>query len=150
MSNIWGMLQVCYIILIVDRTMYPNVLRIEKAITYSTARAAFGFVESDNIGKSSFPAIQAAPSFSNSFPHIFGKRSDVPCLIPCAIDQDPYFRLTRDVAPRLGYPKPSLIHSKFFPGLQGPKTKMSASEPLTAIFLTDTPEEIKKKVWYYV
>ena len=24
-------------------------------------------------------------------------------LIPCAIDQDPYFRMTRDVAPRLGY-----------------------------------------------
>jgi hypothetical protein len=30
---------------------------------------------------------QAAPSFSNSFPHIFGGRTDVPCLIPCAIDQ---------------------------------------------------------------
>lgn len=39
------------------------------------------------LGKISFPAIQAAPSFSNSFPHIFGDRHDVPCLIPCAIDQ---------------------------------------------------------------
>ncbi|KAK9858034.1 hypothetical protein WJX84_008245 [Apatococcus fuscideae] len=28
--------------------------------------------------------------------------SNVKCLIPCAIDQDPYFRMTRDVAPRLG------------------------------------------------
>ena len=98
---------------------------------------------SDPIGKISFPAIQAAPSFSNSFPHIFGTRSDIPCLIPCAIDQvglrlrapaqraatntdagrggsvqDPYFRMTRDVAPRLKYPKPSLIHSKFIPALQ--------------------------------
>jgi hypothetical protein len=26
------------------------------------------------------------------FPHIFGNRKDVRCLIPCAIDQDPYFR----------------------------------------------------------
>jgi hypothetical protein len=37
-----------------------------------------------------FAAIQAAPSFSNSFPQIFGERDDIPCLIPCAIDQDPY------------------------------------------------------------
>ena len=60
--------------------------------------------------------------------------------------QDPYFRMTRDVAPRLGYPKPALIHSKFFPALQGPKTKMSSSEPTSSIFLTDKPKQIKDKV----
>ena len=38
-------------------------------------------------GKISFPTIQAAPSFSNSFPQIFQDRTDVQCLIPCAIDQ---------------------------------------------------------------
>ncbi|CAB1334900.1 unnamed protein product [Coregonus sp. 'balchen'] len=38
-------------------------------------------------GKIAFPAIQAAPSFSNSFPQIFKGRKDVQCLIPCAIDQ---------------------------------------------------------------
>lgn len=42
--------------------------------------------------------------------------------------------------------KPALIHSKFFPGLQGPKGKMSASALNTAIFVTDTPKMIKKKV----
>lgn len=47
-----------------------------------------------------------------------GGKEDMACLIPCAIDQDAYFRMTRDVAPRLGYKKPSLIHSKFFPGLE--------------------------------
>ncbi|KAI3763640.1 hypothetical protein L2E82_13634 [Cichorium intybus] len=31
---------------------------------------------------------------------------------------DPYFRMTRDVAPRLGYNKPALIESLFFPALQ--------------------------------
>jgi tryptophanyl-tRNA synthetase len=30
--------------------------------------------------------VQAAPAFSNSFPHIFGSRKGVPCLIPAAID----------------------------------------------------------------
>lgn len=33
-------------------------------------------------------------------------------------DQDAYFRMTRDVAPRMGLKKPGLIHSRFFPGLQ--------------------------------
>jgi tryptophanyl-tRNA synthetase len=101
---------------------------------------------SDNIGKIHFAAIQAAPSFSNSFPHIFGTTRDVPCLIPCAIDQDPYFRLTRDVAGRLKYPKPTLLHAKFFPALQGPQTKMSASDANSGIFMTDTPAQIKNKI----
>ena len=81
-------------------------------------RSIFGLTESDNIGKIAFPATQAAPSFPNSFPHMFGTRKDLRCLIPCAIDQDPYFRLTRDVAPKLGHFKPALIMSKFFPALQ--------------------------------
>lgn len=72
--------------------------------------------------------------------------TQVRCLIPCAIDQDPYFRMTRDVAPRLKLPKPALIHSKFFPALQGAKTKMSASDVNSAIFLTDTAKQIKTKV----
>ncbi len=103
--------------------LYPNVLRIQKLITYNQARAVFGFADTDNIGKHGFPAVQAAPSFSSSFPHIFGENSDVLCLIPCAIDQDPYFRLTRDVAPRLGYKKPALLHSKFFPRATGGRTR---------------------------
>eukprot|EP00112_Aurelia_sp_Birch-Aquarium-sp1_P017793 Seg4168.2 transcript_id=Seg4168.2/GoldUCD/mRNA.D3Y31 product="Tryptophan-tRNA ligase cytoplasmic" protein_id=Seg4168.2/GoldUCD/D3Y31 len=98
------------------------------------------------IRKISFSAIQASPSFSSSFPHIFGKSKSLPCLIPCAIDQDPYFRMTRDVAPRLGYQKPALIHSTFFPALQGAKTKMSSSDPNSSIFLTDTPKQIKNKI----
>merc|ERR1712048_1213952 len=45
--------------------------------------------------------------------------------------------------------KPSLIHSKFFPPLQGAKGKMSASDETSAIFLTDTPEMIEKKIMNY-
>jgi len=74
------------------------------------------------------------------------KKEPIQCLIPCAIDQDPYFRMTRDVAPRLGYLKPALIHSVFFPSLQGPRTKMSSSIPSSAVLLTDTPKQIKDKI----
>nr|XP_056706965.1 tryptophan--tRNA ligase, cytoplasmic [Euleptes europaea] len=125
---------------------YKNILKVQKHVTFNQVKGIFGFTDSDCIGKISFPAIQAAPSFCTSFPQIFNNRKDVQCLIPCAIDQDPYFRMTRDVAPRIGYPKPALMHSVFFPALQGAQTKMSASDPNSSIFLTDTPKQIKTKI----
>jgi hypothetical protein len=109
-------------------------------------RGIFGLTQDDNIGKIAFPAVQAAPSFPGCFPQLFGGRADVRCLIPCAIDQDPYFRMTRDVAPRLGYEKPALIEARFFPALQGDSGKMSASDANSAIFVSDTPKQIKDKV----
>ncbi|CAJ1390074.1 unnamed protein product [Effrenium voratum] len=114
--------------------MYPNIVRVWKAITYNTARSAFGFVGESNIGQSAFPAIQAVPSFSSSFSIPFEGNQHLPCLIPCAIDQDPYFRVTRDIAHKLvpkDHPlkgKPSLVHCKFFPPLTGADSKMSASD----------------------
>ncbi|KAK4364853.1 hypothetical protein RND71_016211 [Anisodus tanguticus] len=90
----------------------------------------------------------AVPSFPSSFPHLFGN-DNIRCLIPCAIDQDPYFRMTRDVAPRIGYHKPALIESSFFPALQGENGKMSASDPNSAIYVTDSAKEIKNKINRY-
>ncbi|KAI6043003.1 hypothetical protein EDC04DRAFT_2891282 [Pisolithus marmoratus] len=130
----------------VGGAFYRNVVKISRQISFNQAKATFGFNDSDNIGKIHFCSVQAAPSFSNSFPNIFGDTSNIPCLIPCAIDQDPYFRLTRDVAAKLKYPKPALIHSRFFPALQGPQTKMSASDANSSIFMNDTPNQIKNKI----
>mmetsp|Transcript_24278 Transcript_24278/g.50462 ORF Transcript_24278/g.50462 Transcript_24278/m.50462 type:complete len:689 (-) Transcript_24278:151-2217(-) len=143
-------------------SMYPNIVRIWKAVTTNTINGIFGFDGSSNMGKIAFPAIQAAPSFASSFPTVL----DVPnekrrstkqiCLIPCAIDQDPYFRMTRDIAHKLvdktTHPlggKPALIHSKFFPPLQGAEGKMSSSNNNSAIFLTDSQEEIAHKIRAY-
>eukprot|EP00127_Corallochytrium_limacisporum_P005734 Clim_evm113s210 gene=Clim_evmTU113s210 len=134
---------------IMGGNFYRNVCKIRKATTFSTAAAIFGFTNSSNIGQIGFPAVQAAPSFSSSFTTMFGEKSDLFCLIPCAIDQDPYFRLTRDVAPKLKLKKPALLHAKFFPALQGAQTKMSASVDTSSIFLTDTPKQIKTKVNKY-
>ncbi|CAM8983882.1 unnamed protein product [Rhodiola kirilowii] len=128
---------------------YKNMVRIAKCVTYNKVVAIFGFSGEDHIGKISFPPVQAAPSFPTSFPHLFSGRNDLRCLIPCAIDQDPYFRMTRDVAPRLGYHKPALIESSFFPSLQGESGKMSASDPNSAIYVTDTGNNIKKKINKY-
>lgn len=124
---------------------YRNMIRIQKCVTFNQVKGIFGFGDSDVIGKICFPAVQAAPALSTSFPQIF-KDKKIPCLIPCAIDQDPYFRMMRDVAPRLGFQKPALLHSVFFPALQGAKTKMSASDPNSTILLTDTPKQLKNKI----
>lgn len=122
--------------------LYDVALEVAKRITYSTAKASFGFQDSTNIGWIFWPAVQAAPCFIHA--KLTGE--NVPSLIPAAIDQDPYWRVTRDIAPKLGYYKPAQIHCRFLPGL-GTGGKMSASEPETCIFTTDTPEQIEKKVW---
>ncbi|KAG2498999.1 hypothetical protein HYH03_003185 [Edaphochlamys debaryana] len=133
----------------VGGAFYRNIIRIQRCVTMNQVRGIFGFTPEDNIGKIAFPAVQAAPSFPDCFPHMFGTRKDVRCLIPCAIDQDPYFRMTRDVAPRIGHLKPALIESKFFPALQGESGKMSASDTTSAIFVNDTPAQIKEKITKY-
>jgi tryptophanyl-tRNA synthetase len=133
----------------VSGEFYRNVCKVWKCVTVNQAKHIFGMDDTSSTGMVAFPAIQAAPSFSSSFPEIFGGQTRVPCLIPCAIDQDPYFRMTRDAAPRLGYLKPALIHSIFIPALQGAKTKMSGSKAETAIYLTDNPQEIKDKINKY-
>jgi len=123
------------------KRIYPIALEIAKRITFSTVRAVFGFQNSTNIGMIGFPPIQAAPCFLPSV--IEGRPTSV--LIPAAIDQDPYWRVTRDIAEKIGYPKPAQIHSKFLPGL-GMHGKMSSSIPETAIFTTDSEEVIDKKI----
>lgn len=122
-----------------------NVIRIQTCVTFNQVKGIFGFGDSDPIGKIAFPPVQVAPAISSSFPFIFND-ARVHCLIPCAIDQDPYFRMARDVTPKLSFPKPALLHSTFLPALQGSKTKMSASNEHTAIFLTDTAKQIKNKI----
>jgi tryptophanyl-tRNA synthetase len=122
--------------------LYDIALEVAKRITYSTAKATFGFQDSTNLGWVFWPAVQAVPCFIHK--KLTGE--NVPALIPAAIDQDPYWRITRDIAPKLGYYKPAQIHNRFLPGL-GIGGKMSASEPDTAIFTVDPPDVVKRKVW---
>ena len=122
--------------------LYDITLEVARRITYSTAKASFGFQDSTNIGWVFWPALQAVPCFIHK--KLTGE--NVPALIPAAIDQDPYWRVTRDIAPKLGYYKPAQIHCRFLPGL-GAGGKMSASEPETSIFTMDSPDLVKRKIW---
>ncbi len=123
------------------KTMYNIAIKVAKRVTFSTTKAVFGFTNSTNIGSIWFTSMQAATAFLPS--ELKGK--NVPCLIPCAIDQDPHFRVARDIADKIGYYKPALIHCKMLPSLAG-SDKMSASISSSAIYTTDTPKEIKKKI----
>jgi tryptophanyl-tRNA synthetase len=134
--------------------LYPSIIKINKVVNLNQMQNVFGSKESDNMGKISFPVNQIAPSFSQTFIELFDKDinvEDIRVLIPCAIDQDPYFRLTRDVAVKLNYNKPSIIHSGFLPSLLGVEHKMSSSTDNTnsVIFINETPKQVKDKINKY-
>ncbi len=125
------------------RALYPLAVSAAKRIPYSTVKAVFGFVPSTNIGLVFYTSLQTAPAFYPSW--VSGK--GVPCLIPCGIDQDPHFRITRDVAEGLGYPKPALLHSQMLPGLLGEQVMSTTGEQKdNALFLNDPPKEVERKI----
>jgi tryptophanyl-tRNA synthetase len=125
------------------RALYPLAIRVARKVPYSTVKAVFGFEPSTNIGLVFYTALQTVPCFWPSW----AEGRSVPCLIPCGIDQDPHFRVTRDIAEGLGYPKPALLHSQMVPGLLG-EAAMSTTSDRTdnALFLNDTPEVVERKV----
>lgn len=124
-----------------------NTLKIEKNLTLNEFQKVFGFKNDAKVGQISFPSRQMSPCYPSSFPGYIAE--DAICLIPCSIDQDPYFRLARDIANKMGSKKPATVYTYFLPALQGSSTKMSASSFESSIYLSDTPEEIKKKINKY-
>ncbi len=123
--------------------LYPLAIRVARKITFSNVKAVFGFTPSTNIGLVFYTALQSVPCFWPSW----AEGRTVPCLVPCGIDQDPHFRLTRDIAEGLGYPKPALLHSQMVPGLLG-EGAMSTTGGRTddALYLNDTPAVVERKL----
>ena len=127
--------------------MYKHACRVAKKITFSTAKATFGFNDSNNLGEIFYTCMQSVPAF---LPTILEGKTTY-CLIPCAIDQQPHFFMTNDVAPKLGYPKTATILCRFLPGLQGmhQEGKMSSSIESTTIFTTDNTQQVRDKIMKY-
>jgi tryptophanyl-tRNA synthetase len=126
--------------------MYPEAIKVAKKLTFSTIKSSFGFNESNNVGSIFYTAMQAVPAF---LPCVL-KKKKMPCLIPHAIDQDPHFRLTRDILPKLGYYKPASIQCSFLPPLTRSEGKMSSSaENIKGILSIDSPAEVKNKINKY-
>jgi len=123
--------------------MYKTACQVAEKTTASTAKALFGLKDSDNVGKYFYSCMQSVPAF---LPSILEKKNTL-CFIPCAIDQDVHFRLTRDVAPKIGYPKPSTILCRFLPALGGSGKLNSSGD--TMIAMTDDPKTVRRKIMKY-
>ncbi len=112
---------------------YAILIRLLGMTNINTLNNIFG--EKTNVGEYFYPLYQILPCF-------LGKQ----CIVIAGKDQDPFFRLARDLARRLGHKPPILLYTKSVPGLDGTE-KMSTSVPTSLpIFLTDTPAVVKAKI----
>ncbi len=121
--------------------LYPLTLKVAKHVKISELKTVVKIDDSWNVGIAFYIAVQSLPALMYELEVAFPVRS----IVPMAVDQDPILRVAQRLADRLGLTKPALIHSRFLPGLRG-EPKMGASNPKSAIFLTDGPEEVKEKV----
>lgn len=120
---------------------------IMKRINVGDIMSIFGLEKSANVGQLVWPIYQTTAAFSRAFDQIFRKQN-IRCLVTYAIDQDPYFRLARDIAPKMNLYKPCALIFKFLPSLEG-KSKMSSSGPSQKIFINDKAQDVRKKINKY-
>ena len=112
--------------------------------TFSEFKAVYGDITP---GKMNASLLQAADMFHPQLPEFEGR---IPVLIPVGVDQDPHIRIARDISQRFKdykFIQISSTYHMFFPGLKG--GKMSSSDKTSYISLTDTPEEVKRKINKY-
>ena len=113
--------------------------------TFNEFKAIYGEISP---GKMNASLLQAADMFHSQLPEFEGK---TPVLVPVGIDQDPHLRIARDIAKRYKdykFVQLSSTYNLFFPGLKG-SGKMSSSDETSFIALTDSPQQVRKKINKY-
>ena len=120
---------------------YEFTLELSKKITKNMFEAIYGHLD---LGKVSANLLQYSDILHGQLQEFEGK---MPSITGIGLDQDPHARLTRDIAKRLPYSLevPSFIYFRHQSGLKE-GTKMSASQPDTAIFLKDSPKDVERKI----
>ncbi len=117
----------------ISQEHYSILIRLMSMTSVHVLNNIFG--EKTNVGEYFYPLYQILPCF-------LGKQ----CIVIAGKDQDPFFRLARDLAHRLGHKPPILLYTRSVPGLDG-SDKMSTSVPTSLpIFITDSPDVIKAKI----
>ena len=117
--------------------IYNIAFKMSRKVNYSEIKSTYGYTPDKNIGLHFYPAVQAAHIL---YPQEkFGIKN---VLVPIGPDEDAHFRISRDIAGRLGMNKPSTIHMKFLAGLDGEKASKSKNN---AIYLSDDMKTLKKK-----
>lgn len=124
--------------------IYKLAIRISKYVSMQELYKLFGDEALSNPGKVFYRGcVQLAQILLPQMPEFGGPKTT---LIPVGIDQHPYILLARDVAKKIGLIPPSELVIKFQPSLKSPETKMSKSDPSSAIFLSDSGNEINTKI----
>lgn len=128
------------------RTYEVFVSDMKVLVSSKEVKKIFGFSDDSTVAMWDWPFYQSAAAFYQSFPHIFNGRPAF-CLIPHAIDQDPYFRMARDLATRMNLIKPSSLMCTFIPPLTGSSGKMSSSVSKdSTLFLSDSEKVLREKI----
>jgi len=125
-----------------------NIGRLNTVTRITRCAQIMGRSESESLSAAQifYPCMQAAD--------IFHLKADIAQL---GLDQRKVNVLAREVAPKLGYKKPVVISHHMLMGLTEPQKglsgvegaiakKMSKSNPDSAIFMDDSPEEVKRKI----
>jgi tryptophanyl-tRNA synthetase len=120
---------------------YQLCFEASKKITENMFNAIYGH---NDFGKISAVLLQISDILHIQLPEEFGK---CPTITGIGLEQDPHARITRDLAKRLNYDfeVPSFFYFTHQSGLKE-NSKMSSSDPDTAIFLGDTEKDINKKI----
>ncbi len=118
--------------------IYNLAIKLSKKINLSEVKATYGYKNEDNIGLYFYPSVQSAHIL---FPQEKLKIKNI--LVIIGPDEDSHIRICRDVAPLMGYEKPSVLHTTFLPGIDGEKMSKSKNN---GIFLKDDPKTIAKKI----
>ncbi len=133
--------------LVSKKEYWEKVIRVAKKTTLKRAKRAMSIMgrkedeaELDS-SKIIYPFMQVSDIFDMELDIALG-----------GMDQRHAHMLARDVADKLGYKKPVAIHTVLLAGLRGAgrmdpiEAKMSKSKEGTAIFVEDSPEDIRRKM----
>lgn len=140
---------------IYDSDYWNLVLKIANQVTLSRILRSGTIMgrlsrELTKLGQLIYPAMQVADIFKLGVDLVHG-----------GMDQRKAHMLARELAPKLGYPKPVALHHELLLGLSPParlgyesdseldlriSSKMSKSKPSSCIFIEDSPEQIQAKL----
>ena len=125
-----------------EQRYYEFAFELSKKFTFNSLFAIYG--DEYNPGKHSANILQYADIIHQQLKEFNGP---MPSLTGIGVDQDPHARAVRDCAAKLPYGlvPPSFIYFSFQPSLQLGK-KMSSSDPSSTIMLTDTQDDVKRKI----
>lgn len=118
----------------INKEHYEILLQLMNHVTLNQLINTFG--EKQNIGEYFYALRQLVPCFI--------KRSER-CVVIAGLDQDPFFRLARDLARKLEHPLPIILYTTSVPGIDG-SDKMSTNN-LSSIKIDETSKSLHKKVF---